>query len=273
MSFVVRSVSQEVSDGLRWHLEPFRRPRPGPVPVECQVYVDEMDADLDPPMLSLYIGGTRVSRTPEAWRLVDNASWEIEQRVLGSVKDYLLFHAAVVGLPTGQTLVLPAPTGRGKSTLVAGLILRGFTYLSDELAPLDPITRRIYPYERPIALHRSSVDLLPGLSSRITRPPLDRNGDLPFLRPEDAGGVVGRPGAPLAVIVPSADRGGEPDLQPVSAAEAVTELVANAVNLPTYGERGLRLLSEVVQGAEAHRLTGGDVWDRADLLAERFLRS
>lgn len=272
MDFVVRSVDHAVSDALRWHLEPFVRARSGPVPFELRIYVDEADTDIEPPMLSLFLGGDRISRTHEIWRLVDQALWEIQQQVLRSVKDYLLFHAGVVGIQGGGTLMFPAPTDAGKSTLVAALVLRGFSYLTDELAPLDPITRRIYPYERPIALHRASLDLLPSLGPKLARPPLNRSDDLPFLRPEDVGGVVGSAGPPLAVIFPSPDRAGQPDLLPIPAAEAVAELVANSVNLAAYGERGVKLVSDVIRGVERYRLTGGDVKARAELLDERFLR-
>lgn len=273
MDVVARSVDEAFSEALRWHLEAFIRPRPGPVPLDLQVYVEETDAEIDPPMLSLFIGGDRVSRTQDKWRLVDQATWEIQQRVLRSVKDYLLFHAGVVGTPSGRTIVLPAPTGAGKSTLVAALLLRGFTYLSDELAPLDPITRRVYPYERPIALHQSSLELLPGLASRVSPPPTNRADDHPFLRPQDVGGVRGDAGSPLAVVFPSSDRGGHAQLQPMAAAEAMRELVANSVNLAVYGKRGLTFLSEVLQAVEPYRLAGGDAAARADVLSGRFLRA
>jgi hypothetical protein len=273
MDFVVRSVDQGLSDALRWHLEPFVRSRPGPVPSEFWVYVDEADTEIDPPMLSLFLGGDRISRTQDVWRLVDQALWETQQRVLRSVKDYLLFHAGAVGASGGRTLILPAPTATGKSTLVAALLLQGFTYLSDELASLDPITRRMYPYERPIAFDRSSLDLLPELASRVSIPPFDRGDGRLFLRPQDVGAVIGTAGSPIAVVFPSSERGGEPELTPIAAAEAVKELVANSVNLAVYRERGVAFLSEVIQGIERYRLIGGDAQARAGLLRERFLEA
>ena len=51
--------------------------------------------------------------------------------------DYLLaVHAAVV-VKDGHALILPGQSGSGKSTLCAGLLQRGFSCYSDELAVLD----------------------------------------------------------------------------------------------------------------------------------------
>src|SRR5213083_451551 len=59
--------------------------------------------------------------------------------------DLLWFHAGAAA--SGDCAVLlPGPRGHGKSTLVTGLCARGWTYLSDDIVPIDPISSRVVPF-------------------------------------------------------------------------------------------------------------------------------
>lgn len=82
---------------------------------------------------------------------------------------YLLFHAAVLARQ-GQALLLAAPSGSGKSTLAAALAASGWTYLSDELAVVDPATLCVAPFALPIGLKDKSMAALnafiPGVADR-----------------------------------------------------------------------------------------------------------
>lgn len=81
-----------------------------------------------------------------------------EHRMAG-LQDRLLFHAAVVA-KEGQAVLLPAQSGSGKSTLSAALAASGWTYLSDELALVNPETRCVEPFALPIGLKDKSMDAL-----------------------------------------------------------------------------------------------------------------
>jgi hypothetical protein len=65
--------------------------------------------------------------------------------------DLYFLHAAVVA-SRGRIAVIAAPSGVGKSTLAFALLERGFEYLSDELAPIEPQTGRVWPYPRAMCL-------------------------------------------------------------------------------------------------------------------------
>ena len=65
--------------------------------------------------------------------------------------DLYFLHAAAVALAGGVT-VLAAPPGTGKSTLTLGLLERGFTYLSDELAPIDIGRQVVHHYAHAVGL-------------------------------------------------------------------------------------------------------------------------
>jgi hypothetical protein len=64
--------------------------------------------------------------------------------------DLLWIHGGVAA-HDGRALLLAATSGQGKSTLIAELLRCGWTYLSDEVAPIDPVTCRVFPF--PITPH------------------------------------------------------------------------------------------------------------------------
>jgi hypothetical protein len=69
----------------------------------------------------------------------------IIKRFIDTRRDLLWIHAAVIAF-AGRALVIAAPTGEGKSTLVGELLEWGCTYLSDEVAAIDPKRRAVLPF-------------------------------------------------------------------------------------------------------------------------------
>lgn len=59
--------------------------------------------------------------------------------------DLLWIHAGAVSFG-GRAIVLVGPSGQGKSTIVEALLDWGCSYLSDEIAPIDPITVAVLPF-------------------------------------------------------------------------------------------------------------------------------
>lgn len=58
--------------------------------------------------------------------------------------DLLWLHAGAMSLGE-QAILLCAPSGHGKSTLVGELLRWEWSYLSDEVAPIDPISAKVLP--------------------------------------------------------------------------------------------------------------------------------
>jgi hypothetical protein len=69
------------------------------------------------------------------------------------------FHGAAVARGE-HVMVLTGQSGSGKSTLAAAAALAGWGYVADEVAPVDPSTRLVSAYHRPIGLRRQAAQAL-----------------------------------------------------------------------------------------------------------------
>jgi len=266
----VRSTEEAFSEAFRWHLAPFRRQRREPDYEGMHLYVHPDHAeDASPPFT--YTRGLAVRfEEPSLPTAFVRALTDLQDHVSESVRSYVALHAGAVTAEEGAML-LPAPTKRGKSTLVAGLLARGFRYLSDEAGLVDPVTSHAHPFPRRLSLQEVAVTRFAGLGDRLQ----DREGlrGHPFyryVRPEDLGSEPGQASSIRWLVFPEPDRSGPVRLSPIGRAEAIERMAANCFNLHRYRERGVIVLSRVAEHAEAFRLEGGSASDRADLLAERF---
>jgi hypothetical protein len=84
-----------------------------------------------------------IAAVPAVQRALDEAV--VERQV-----EMAIVHAGVVALG-GRAILLPGPSLAGKSTMVAALVRRGATYLSDEYA-LIGADGRVHPYPRSLLL-------------------------------------------------------------------------------------------------------------------------
>jgi hypothetical protein len=174
--------------------------------------------------------------------------------------DFLLLHAGAVVSPSGAGVILPAESGSGKTSLTAALVIAHFGYLSDEAAAIDPVSRRLYPYAKPLHLKAGVLDRFDAAVAR-SREVTVGAWDVQ-VRPEDLRpGSIGTPCDPAYVITPLYQRGAATVLEEMSVAEAVTELGRNAWNLHFYGKRAMELLVELGRKVSAWRLVFGDLDD------------
>ena len=204
--------------------------------------------------------GNDVLFSPERFdEVMSHLFWHINAEMARSTGSYLLIHAGAVASPSGEVFILPGDSGSGKTTLVAGLIRNGFTYLSDEAAAIDPISRQLYPYPRALTLKRGSFALFPELEGAG----LDKAVRLEeqwFVAPSTLGGKVAVGPHPARwVVVVRYEAGSPTRLETISPGTAVLELARRVMNMPHYGGRALPLLADVVLGASTYRLVTGDL--------------
>lgn len=72
----------------------------------------------------------------------------------------LVCHAAVVE-QNGRALLLVGKGGAGKSTLALALVRRGFRYLGDEFAIVQPAILEVLPFPKALCIKSSGVAMIP----------------------------------------------------------------------------------------------------------------
>jgi hypothetical protein len=271
MAFTVASMDGRFAEGLRWHLAPFRlrAPAPGGFPVD--LIIEEPDEGQDRPTYLFRLATEERYRSPLLTAVFGRAVGEIHAAVPQRARDFLSLHAGAVAR-NGDALLLPADMERGKSSLVLALLRAGFSYLSDELGAIDPVTGRAHPFPKRIKLAPTALPFFPGLEGAL------RDRDLvPFrlweryIGAEDVGARVADPSTIRWLVFPTPDWDGPARLEPVSQSEAVRRMAESSFNLYRYGERGVVLLSRIAAEAPGFELRGGTPADRANLIFDRLV--
>lgn len=183
-------------------------------------------------------------------RVIRHVLWHVNSEAIRSSDDLVLVHGA--GARLGEsTLLLPGRINAGKTTLVAGLLLDGFEYLTDELLPIDPVTGLVHPYPRPMNIGEGSWDALARL--RPSGPGLVRQQwhinplDVPDARLAD-------PARPTHVVEPRFVPHGGTRLEELSKPEALDLLFGQMMNLEAHGPEAFHAMVNTVRGARCFRL-------------------
>jgi hypothetical protein len=179
----------------------------------------------------------------------------IEQLIIAR-SDLLWLHGAVAGW-RGRAVVMPGPRGRGKSTLVTRICARGWSFLTDDILPVDPATLRVLPFPQVPAVRPDPGRDLPEAWLRETAKSEVRVDDRVAPGPLPVG----------AIVLPEARRSGSVELRPCSSAEAVLELARGCWNFAEHGERAVAVLARLVAGRPTFRLGFRDAEPAADLIA------
>jgi hypothetical protein len=185
----------------------------------------------------------------------------IDEAALIAVSDRVALHAGVVRSGRWATAIL-APSGGGKSTLVAALCLSGFEYLSDEIALVDPATMRVGPYEKSIGLKPGGWNVI-RVEYGVHRP------SATVIRPDgrrvrflNVTGNTEQVDASIHhLIVLSRQPFGPATLTEIPAADALTVLLRQSLNLPLHGSAGLDALVNIAERSRCLRLTYASVKD------------
>ena len=168
------------------------------------------------------------------------------QLALGE-RRFLLLHAATVERDD-VALILTGESGAGKSTLATLLATRGWRFMGDEFALLEPETGLLWPFPRPSSLKNASIETVAALV------PADRLGpelaDTPkgrirhILPTTEAIAAMTTPARPAAIVFPR--YGAEAAVRPVSRSETFVRLTQASTNYVALGERGFAALTRLV---------------------------
>lgn len=175
----------------------------------------------------------------------------------------LTAHAAVV-VRDGRGLVIPGPSGQGKTTLTVALLQQGWRYVTDEALALDWDTGQPVGYPRPLGVSVSTAEML-GVRGGI------EGDDEYFMRASELGAEIGRQPFEIAAIALLNRDGSVASLVPEHRMEALEALVRRGFTHRRDPGLALRLLAGVVRGAKAYELRYGDAGHAAELLSKTLL--
>ncbi|MGH9178396.1 MAG: PqqD family peptide modification chaperone [Acidimicrobiales bacterium] len=190
----------------------------------------------------------------------------VNQRVVSAREDVLSIHAAGV-VVDGVGVVMPAPSGGGKTTLCARLVQQGAAYLSDESVGLAP-DGMVLGYPKPLGFKRgtlesfgdvdlSDVDLGAGPQSVWQVPPAR------------LGAHTAATAVASLVVLPRFAALAPLRTDRVTRAVAAQELISQALNLRTFGTAGaLAVVGRVVAGCTGWAVSFGDGRDAAAAVLE-----
>ena len=118
--------------------------------------------------VQLRVSGRLAASAAQPIGLVPDIIHAIDEAVVKQLAGLRAVHAGAV-LWNGRALLLPGTTHCGKSSLVAELLRRGATYLSDEYALIDS-EGLVHPYPRPLLLREEGGKQVPVLASELNAP-------------------------------------------------------------------------------------------------------
>lgn len=192
--------------------------------------------------------------------------FQLEKAIIVAIQErrpeLLFLHAAALERDRAAWLFV-GESGAGKSTTTWGLLHHGFSYLSDELAPIDLDTVEVLPYPHALCLKRRPPPpyLLPAESLDLGRTIHVPARYLPSVSRLD-------PCALQAVFFVSQDaRRRDPALRRVSTAEAAARLYVSTLNALAHEARGLDAVLKVASHVSCFVLQAGDVESTCKLIA------
>ena len=147
------------------------------------------------------------------WGVTDALRYRMLEACEENVRRFVTLHAAAVA--RGDDLVLLAgESGAGKTTLSLALLEAGWTYLSDDLAPVSSETGLVHPFPKPLGVKDPAAwEALRDAYSGKLAPP---SGS--FLVPATRWRIATEPLPVRLLVFPRFTAGGELDVEPVSAA-------------------------------------------------------
>ncbi|MCB1029267.1 MAG: hypothetical protein KDB24_16070 [Microthrixaceae bacterium] len=208
-------------------------------------------------------GGHVVLEADREWTFADAQACResltsvINEYAVGS-RSCAVLHAGAVRSPGGEVLVLPAPSGNGKSTLTGAFVAAGWDYLGDEAIGVRSGSSVAVGYPKRLSIGGESGEVL-------GRPELRGDIDPAELRPDVAylGGDVG----PVSrVVLPRFQPGASGAVERLTPSEAVVDLLANTLNLARAGQVGLDAICDLAGFGPVDRLVHRDAHEAVALI-------
>jgi HprK-related kinase A len=181
--------------------------------------------------------------------------WGLNWIIAASCHQWFTIHAASLER-NGNTVILPAPPGSGKSTLCAALSFKGWRLLSDELTLLDLQTLEAQALARAINLKNASIDLIKDFAPQAQWAPETydtQKGRVTHLAPsENSVSRMLDKSKPRWIVFPRYAPDAEPKLTPRPKSLTCLDLADNAFNYSPLGKTGFDIVVRLVNNCDCY---------------------
>jgi len=168
------------------------------------------------------------------------------QMALGA-RRHLLLHASAVERD-GQAVLMTGVSGAGKSTLATLLAARGWRFMGDEFALLDPATGLVHAFPRLISLKNAAIAAAEAAWPDARMGPLmaaSPKGDIRHMVPDArAIAAMDQPATPALLLFPR--YGDAAAVRPVPPAEAFVRMTQASTNYVALGEAGFTAMTRLI---------------------------
>jgi len=168
------------------------------------------------------------------------------QMALGA-RRHLLLHASAVERD-GRAVLMAGVSGAGKSTLATLLAARGWRFMGDEFALLDPATGLLHAFPRLISLKNAAIPAAEAAWPDARMGPLmagTPKGDIRHMVPDArAIAAMDQPATPALLLFPR--YGDAAAVRPVPPAEAFVRMTQASTNYVALGEPGFTAMTRLI---------------------------
>ena len=172
-------------------------------------------------------------------------------------------HASTLRLGPG-TVLLAGPTGRGKSTLSARLLLDGAELVAEDISVVDPATLEVRTYHRPVGLSERSFEVLGVPIPPAAGEPCGCGGKV-LTAPAHLGAGLAGPSRPTVVALVDQH---DDVLQRLSPAAALARVLEAGVAPTPEAERDLDTLVRLLAGAHCVTIGTADLAQATDWMTQ-----
>ena len=274
--FTVRCSSDFLRDELRWFLEPLRCTSVDALAQRTPVGRYLVDVPVDDPSRSIhvYLDEVFAFSAPGGREALETMQADISFRAVSLTDGAVVFHAAAV-CRDGTTMILPAASGAGKTSLAAALVAAGWTFITDELASIKVAGHTMTPFRRAIVVTLEVAQAI-GLKSESRAGARSGETRTWVLDPQELEAMAGIPSpsasesiaGPTLVVAPRFVQGAELEITELSALETFSHLVECRFSGKVGTAEGLSLVADLANTATGWRVVHGDATLAAAAIGE-----